>query len=211
MFHAVRAGLLTAQFRPGQWMKVSDLQRRFGVSISVVREALNRLTAEGLLQSSAQRGFRVADLSLADLQDLTDARIKIEPLVLRESLESGSAEWEAEVVAAHHMLTRTPVQSPDGTLNPEWMRVHASFHEVLLAGCPNAHLRSVATSLRDKAEMYRMGAPLPDGSGKVAAEHRPLMDLALARRKDEAAALLVRHIDHARQAVAGRLATPGAH
>jgi DNA-binding GntR family transcriptional regulator len=210
VFKAVRADLLSAQFRPGQWVKVSDLQKRFGVSISVVREALNRLTAEGLLLSSAQRGFRIADLSLADLQDLTDARIKIETLVLRESLDSGSAAWEAELVAAHHLLTRTPMQSPDGTLNPGWVRVHASFHEALLAGCPNAHLRAVAMSLRDKAELYRMGAPLPSRSRDVAAEHRPLMDLALARKREEAAALLESHIDHARRAVVVRLAAPGA-
>jgi len=202
VYAAVRADLLAAQFRPGQWMKVADLQRRFGVSISVVREALNRLTAQGLLQSSAQRGFRVAELSIADLQDLTEARIKIETLLLRESLQFGDDAWEADVVAAHHRLTKMPPLRPDGTLNTELIPIHAEFHEALLAGCPNAHLRAVANSLRDKAELYRMWSPivvrpLPD----IAAEHRTLMELALARKVEECVELLTRHIDCTRKAL----------
>src|SRR5882757_775151 len=202
VYAAVRADLLAAQFRPGQWMKVSDLQRRFGVSISVVREALNRLTAQGLLQSSAQRGFRVAELSIADLQDLTEARIKIETLLLRESLAFGTDAWEADVLAAHHRLTKLPPLRPDGKLNTELIPIHAEFHEALLAGCPNAHLRAVANSLRDKAELYRMWSPivvrpLPD----IAAEHRTLMELALARKVEECVELLTRHIDCTRKAL----------
>jgi DNA-binding GntR family transcriptional regulator len=186
-------------------MKVSDLQKRFGVSISVVREALNRLTAQGLLLSSARRGFRVADLSIADLQDLADARIKIETLVLRESLEFGTASWEADVVAAHHLLSKTPIRSPDDRLNPGWIPVHAEFHETLLAGCPNAHLRSVANSLRDQAELYRMWAPEPDRPSRDGvAEHRALMELALERKEEESVALLTRHIDRARRALVDR-------
>jgi DNA-binding GntR family transcriptional regulator len=202
VYTAVRADLLAAQFRPGQWMKVSDLQRRFGFSISVIREALNRLTAQGLLQSSAQRGFRVAELSIADLQDLTDARIKIETLLLRESLRFGTDAWEADVLAAHHLLSRLPPRGPDGKLNTALIPIHAEFHERLLAGCPNAHLRAVANSLRDKAELYRMWSPVVDRPMKaIAAEHRKLMELALARKEEECAALLASHIDHTRKAL----------
>jgi DNA-binding GntR family transcriptional regulator len=71
-------------------------------------------------------------------QDLTDARIKIETLLLRESLAFGTDLWEADVVAAHHRLTKLPPLGPDGKLNTALIPIHAEFHETLLAGCPNA-------------------------------------------------------------------------
>jgi len=102
-----------------------------------VREALAVLSGAGLVVSESQRGFRVAELSISDLQDLTEARIKIETLLLRESLEFGDSAWEADLIAAHHRLKQIPISVPGEppTLNPEWIPMHAEFHETLLAAC----------------------------------------------------------------------------
>jgi DNA-binding GntR family transcriptional regulator len=56
------------------------------VSAAVVREALSRLTEQGLVQSNPQRGFIVMPLSVDDLHDLTRIRVLVETLALRESI-----------------------------------------------------------------------------------------------------------------------------
>jgi len=206
IYREVRAELLSAHYEPGQWVKVAELQRRYGSSLSVIREALSRLVAEGLLVAIAQRGFRVVRLSVEDLRDLTEARIKIETLVLREALAKGDNAWEAALIGAHHLLERTPMMStlPSGerTLSPDYVRAHADFHETLLAGCPNSHLLQIANSLRDSAELYRMWSPKTRTSGReIAEEHRRLTELALGREVEECVELLTRHIDHTRQAL----------
>ncbi|MFC4055104.1 GntR family transcriptional regulator [Actinomadura syzygii] len=211
VYARVRQDLLAAHYRPGQWLRLAPFQQEFQVSLSVVREAFSRLAAEGLLESVALRGFRVRELSGDDLQDLTDARIHIEVLVLRESLASGGTQWEADLLAAHHVLERTPIRAPSGRgVNREFIPVHAAFHHALLAGCRNARLLMIARELRDNAELYRMWSPVVDQSGRdIAWEHRELTRLALERDVEACADLLARHIDHTRQALLGGRATAG--
>ena len=205
IYRAVRADLLTSCYRPGDWVKVSDLQKRFTASLSVVREALSRLAAEQLLAYVPQRGFHVPDLSLDELVELTEARVKIEVLVLRESVTFGGPAWKAGLREAHTILHHTPLLSTDTRrLNPQWVLAHAQFHDALLAGCPNARLLSIATTLRDTAEMYRTRIPQPRKTiSSVIEEHQLLTELALQPDIDACAELLTAHIGQTHTAIAG--------
>lgn len=195
VFEAVRAEVLSGRIPPGRKMKLADYGKRFDVSLAVVREALGRLAEQGLLQANPQRGFSALPLSSDDLTGITRARIIIEPAVLRESIAKGDVAWEASVVAAHHQLASTPMYD-NGIINSEFAILHRNFHIALLAGSGNRHLESITTALRDRSEMYRYWSQyLGDGSSRdVACEHRELAELAVARRIDEAADTLERHI-----------------
>ena len=83
VYEVIRSELLNGVLHPGQKLKMVELTERFGVSQSVVREALTRLTEQGLLIATPQRGFRVRDLSIEDIAELTETRIQIESLALR--------------------------------------------------------------------------------------------------------------------------------
>jgi DNA-binding GntR family transcriptional regulator len=102
-------------------------------------------------------------------------------------------------VAAHHRLERTPVTRDDGTVSEDWSCHHRDFHQALLTGCGNRRLESVATSLRDSAELYRRWywVLTDDHQRDLAREHRELSDLALARDADRAIEVLTEHIDRA--------------
>lgn len=203
VYHQVRGDLLAARFKPGQWLRLPLLTEKYGVSLSVAREAVTRLVSEGIVQAVPQRGFRVAELSMEDLKDLTDARISVEILVLRDSLTYGDRRWEAELLAAHHLLEHTPMRDPESNqFNRDFVPVHASFHHALLAGCPNQTLLKVAHDLRERSELYRMWAPTTSRSVRdIVREHQQLTELALARDVEATAELLERHIDHTKQAL----------
>src|SRR6266566_3802959 len=93
VYEVVRSELLNGVLHPGQKLKMVELTDRFGVSQSVIREALTRLTEQGLLVATPQRGFRVRDLSIEDIAELTESRIQIESLALRLAVERGDLEW----------------------------------------------------------------------------------------------------------------------
>ncbi|MEV0848388.1 GntR family transcriptional regulator [Streptomyces sp. NPDC049954] len=203
---ATRAGTVYAHVRedifqgvlcPGQRLRLVELARRFTVSQSVVREALTRLSAQGLVVATPQQGFSVVPLSLKDLNDLTEARVEIEAMVLRLAVARGDLRWEAAAVAAHHQLGGTPAVLPDGTLSGAWFTVHEHFHRTLLEGCGNDRLLATAMSLRDAATLYRRWSrPLGhDDDRDVTREHQELLDAVLAREPDRAAHVLTRHID----------------
>ncbi|MEU8132291.1 GntR family transcriptional regulator [Streptodolium elevatio] len=196
----LRARVLAGRFAPGARLSPRALADDFGVSLSVVREALSRLAEQGLVVAAPQLGFSVVSLDVADLIDLTKVRVLIEGAALREAVEHADVEYESLVVGAHHRLTRTPFLSDLATLTvtEEWAAAHAIFHDALISASPSPRLRSMAASLRDRAELYRRwSGPLAAEAATrdVACEHRAMMDAALAHDADRAVALLADHIN----------------
>jgi DNA-binding GntR family transcriptional regulator len=199
VYEMLRSDLLNGVLHPSQKLKMVELTERFGVSQSVIREALTRLTEQGLLVATPQRGFRVRDLSIEDIAELTETRVQIESLAMRLAVQRGDLQWETGILAAHHRLERTPVIRDDGTVSEDWAVTHRDFHQALLTGCGNRRLESVASSLRDSAELYRRWywVLTDDHQRDLAAEHRQLRDFALARDADRAIDVLTAHIDRA--------------
>jgi DNA-binding GntR family transcriptional regulator len=177
------------------WMTKS----RFSMSQSAVREAPTRLAERGLAVATPLRGCRVGKLSVKDIVGLTEARVEIESVALRLAIQRGDVRWETKIVAAHHLLERTPLVDDNGKYRQEWGVRHRDFHQALTAGCNNARLQEVVLGLRARAELYRRWwwALAADRRGDLAAEHRQLMDLTLARNADAAIEVLVDHIKRA--------------
>jgi DNA-binding GntR family transcriptional regulator len=199
VYDELRSELLNGARCPGTKLRMVELARRFEVSQSVVREALTRLAEQGLAVATPQRGFRVRDLSVDDIAGLTESRVQIESAALRLAIERGDVQWETQIVAAHHLLERTPVADDNGSVLEQWAVHHREFHQALIAGCNNAHLQGVVQGLRDSAELYRRWwwALAVDRRRDLAAEHRQLKDLILARNADAAIEVLAYHIRQA--------------
>lgn len=173
--------------------------------MGVVREALSRLVAQGLVQAEPQHGFQVTPIAVEDLRHLTAARCSIETLVLREAIEHGTLEWEGDVLSAHHRLSRRTQMVADDPerFSEEWATAHAEFHATLLAGCPNPRLRAITSALRDSAELYRRwSVPIGhDQSRDIAGEHAALLQATIGRDTDRAVGLLTEHIQRTSHAL----------
>jgi DNA-binding GntR family transcriptional regulator len=199
VYQALRRDLLNGRIAPAERLKLVELSTRFEVSQSVVREALARLAEKGLVIATPQRGFRVRELSVQDIQDLTEARVQIEAATLQLSIGRGDIHWETGILASHHLLENTPIQLENGQFNEDWPARHHAFHRALLSGSANPHLEGIATELRDCGELYRRWywAFIDDSDRDIANEHRLLKELTLARESDAAVALLRTHIERA--------------
>lgn len=191
---AIRADIILGVHSPGAPLRLAALAKQFDVSMSVVREALVRLSEQGLAVLTHNQGFRVVDVSRRDLRELTDLRVLIEGRAFEESIAAGSVQWEAQVLSAHHVLERaTPTREGEPGATEEWSLAHEQFHDALVCACGNQRLVAMTRSLREGAELYRQLSVRHPGRD-VAAEHRELMELAIARREGEARAALEQHI-----------------
>ena len=196
VYEALRADILNSRIEPGSKLKIAQLSNRFGVSLSVVREALTRLGEQRLVVANPQRGFSVVGLSVNDLDDLTNVRTELESMALRDSIAHGGVAWEAEVVAALHRLERTEIYADPAHVNPEWLDLHRAYHHALVAGGASTRLRAIANTLRDNAELYRMWSRTwaHDVDRDLQAEHRGIMTAALSGDEEAAVAALSQHI-----------------
>lgn len=196
VYAGIRADILTGRYAPGAPLRLAALSKQFEVSTAVIREALIRLAERNLLVLARNQGFRVVEISRQDLLELTQLRTLLEGRALQGSIDQGGVEWEAQVVSSHHVLDRTPFLRDDGPgSTDEWAIAHNAFHEALGAGCQNHRLIELTHQLRDNSELYRqLSAKSPaEVDRDVAGEHRALMELAVARRADEAVAALGNH------------------
>ena len=192
---AIYQSLIDGRLEPGSKLKLTEIAKRFSVSAAVIREALSRLTEQGLVQSNPQRGFIVAPLSVDDLLDLTRTRVLVETLALRESIRHADLGWEGRVLAAHHTLARTPMLDGDRA-NPAWVEAHRAFHHCIVNGSGVKRLSDIARGLRDCSELYQFWS-YNKGRGPhrdIAAEHREIAERTLARDEDGAATALTHHI-----------------
>ena len=200
IFARVRADILAGHLRPGSRLRPAELAQEHSVSLSVVREALTRLAEQELVHWVPQTGFRVAPLSVEDLKDLTSVRLDIEVLAIRYAVQRGDVTWESRVLAAHHVLERTPQFDPEDPdrFTEEWVEAHANFHNTVLSGCESRRLIDIAASLRDGAELYRRWshALAHDYDRDIPAEHRSVLRAVLERDEGAAAEALAEHIRH---------------
>ena len=202
VYDQLRADIFDRRFAPGERLKPAGLGERFGVSISVMREALGLLVAQNLVRIERNRGFHVITLSPDALADLTVARKINEGAALRLSVERGGVGWESEVLAAHHRMASEPIYRPDDPRlrNNDWAAAHIAFHYKLIEACGHPILLDICTRLSDAAELYRAwSGAWADGrqppARDIATEHRELMEAALAHDADRAVRLFEAHVD----------------
>lgn len=195
VYDQLRADILGGVHRPGGKLKFAELGERYGASVSVIREALTRLVEARLVESEPRIGFRVAPLSLPDLCDLTATRIDLESLAVRYAIERGDMAWEADLVAAHHRLDRTPIVAAQGPqrVSDEWELAHAAFHRAVLAGCGSPRLIAMTDVLRDGAEFYRRWSQPQEPGRDIPAEHRRILQAVLDRDAEAAVHALTEH------------------
>jgi DNA-binding GntR family transcriptional regulator len=196
---AIRADLLSGLLPPGQHISVKALHRRFGTGLSAVREALCQLVADGMVIAEDQRGFRAAPISAHDLADLTRVRVEIECFAIRDAIAHGDTEWEAALLAEFHRLSA--LRSRDATdsrrIDPIYQEQHKRFHDALIAGCTSDWIKRFHTTLQNHSERYReliVSYYAESHVRDIRGEHRAIMDAALARDADRAAALVEGHI-----------------
>lgn len=197
-YERLRADLLACRLQPGSRLKIAGLCEALSVSLSAVREALSRLTAEGLVVAEPQRGFRVAPISDAELLDLTQVRAEIEGMCLERAISTGNVGWEANLVAAFHRLSRTPEREPEDPqrMNEAWSTAHAAYHEALVSACGSPWLLRLRATLYAQSERYRrLSVPVTEVARDLNQEHQGIMEAALARDAARAKTLMAQHLE----------------
>jgi DNA-binding GntR family transcriptional regulator len=205
IFSQLRDDIVTCRIKPGQKLVVSAISARFDVSLAAVREALSRLVAAGLVVAEDQRGFRTSPLSIEDLMDLTNTRIEIECLALRRSIAKGGEEWRKRVAIAWDSLQALPRVSSyePGRHNPAWAAMHSRFHAALVSACGLKWLMQFRDTLYEQSERYRqMAVAIKPDARDVDAEHRLIVESALAGDTEKATAEMARHIERTATAIA---------
>lgn len=177
--HAVRTAILEGRLRPDEALSISDLAADLNVSHSPVREALQRLSGQGLVVLRQGRSAIVAPLELEDLREIyrlrelleVDAAGRAAPLLTDEDLAVMTSEFE--------LLSAAVVDTDD------FWRHHNAFHRALMSPALTPRQDRLITELAHAAERYLRvvyGETAVFFSRSPADRHLPLLEAAQTRR-----------------------------
>jgi DNA-binding GntR family transcriptional regulator len=187
----LRGDILDGSIQPGERIRVSELEKRFGVSHIPIREALRRLEAEGLVVTSPQRATLAAGVALDDLAGLYELRRLIEVEVARSSVGRARDE-DREAVRDALAALEAAARDPDSA---EFWERHQAFHWALLAPGGSAWTRRVLDQLWQSAERYvRLFVSTFGSMEGPMREHRQMVEAFEAGDADRLADLVMRHL-----------------
>ncbi len=194
----VREAIISGELPAGSPLRFDVLRKRYGISVTPLREALTLLLSENLVQQEDQRGFRVTSMSLMEFDEITGLRLELETDAIERSVTLGDEDWEVRLLSARHRLSRASraVIDEAGSVNAAWESRHRELHFELLSACQSPWRLRFCQQLHYQFDRYRRQVGLSPTVSKtiVSTEENNIVDAALARDGARAKALLTHHI-----------------
>lgn len=192
----LRARILRGEWTEGETLRQEAIAETYGVSRMPVREALRQLESEGLIVFHPHRGAVVAGLEIAEIEELFDLRRLVESELIRLAVPRAGS---ADLAAARTELTEMEA-AYEAHDTHRWGELNWAFHKALYA--PSGRHRTIAfvQTINSNVDRYvRLQLSLTSQSiANASREHHELLDRYAAGDAEGCAALLARHIDHAR-------------
>lgn len=189
-YDSLRKMLLLFKFLPGQHLNEVALAEELQISRTPLREALNRLVAEGLFVTR-ERGFAVPDLNPFIIQQLFEARVEVESSVVRLACERASSE---DIDALSEFVDESATESPDVSVD-KLVELDCRFHETIAKLSGNNELLRILINLNDRIHLIRW-IKMEGKRDVTQGEHREILKRLRTRDAVGSEKLLRMHILH---------------
>lgn len=198
----IRTSILDGLFRPGDKLIERELCELTGVSRPLLREALVHLEARGLIERTPNRGFTVAQVSLAEVHDIYELRASLEGVAARLCAERASAELIQDLLACVDDLRSS---FEDGSL--EAIRITTTrFYDLVFEGCGNRELKRALESALDRVFYLRAHSMSHPGRREASMQEiRAIAEAISQRNPAEAERISLAHVTAAKTAVLQRI------
>ncbi|MGE5145924.1 MAG: GntR family transcriptional regulator [Candidatus Eiseniibacteriota bacterium] len=199
-YEAVREDIISCRLGPGVGFSEAWLAAWLGVGKAPVRTALVRLAQEGLVQAMPRRGYRVAPITLRDVQELFALRLMLEPQ---------AAELAAGRIAADHLHGFDAAYRPGGADSVrDLLLADCDFHMAVVHASGNRRLIALVQNLMDDMErLLHAGLQLEAGGDEIRRAHAALVEALAGGDGAVAARLTARRIEDTRRLVIDALMT----
>lgn len=202
---ALREGILRGEYAPGDRLGEMDLAEKLGLSRTPVREALRRLSAEGLVDITTNKGARVVEYPRQDLDHIFQIRAHVEGLAARAAAQSASA---ADIDRLDEIATTLRDHAEAGRID-EVYRLNSAFHSTLNGLAGSAVVTGTVGSLIHASVLFRTYHAFDEAAMRRSVNHHLEIVAALrARDPDWAEAVLHAHLLSARASLLGPRPAP---
>lgn len=202
-YERIKDAIKHADLSPGEPLSETRLSTLLGISRTPVREALQQLAQEGLVEIIPGRAVTVASNSVSDVLNIVHMRLLLEPELMRLVAESAPA---AAVEALEEAMCRMEQAIDDGNYT-DWSRADSAYHEIVAHACPNSLLGETVLQLRIR--VHHMASvdsqSNPQRLADCTVEHRAVVEAIKARNGQAAEAAMRTHLMELRESLFRRL------
>ena len=192
---SLRELIISGELQSGERLVERDLADRFGISRIPLREAIQRLEREGLVDSFRNRGAMVRTLTAPDVEEIYHLRSLLEGDAIFQSVKQLDDETLARAELVHRLLGDAGTKARQGELNRE-------FHELLYSRCSNERQLKAIRELRAQVERYeRLQNTLLADTPSFQIEHEDILQACRERNARSARAMTVAHLNSAKAIV----------
>jgi len=188
----LREAIIMGELTPGTPLRLEDLARSLGMSISPIREAVRQLEALGLAEHVPHHGAKVMRLDVEELRELFSIRLALESMALRRAAELFEGADEARASAALEEYNSARRRRDTRAA----VRAHGTFHFTLYEAARSSWLVRLIRPAWDSCERYR---PVLLADGALQDRHEELdvelLEACAAREPDRAARALQDHLE----------------
>jgi DNA-binding GntR family transcriptional regulator len=191
VYEILREDILNNRLTPDAPLQEAVIARNLGVSRGPVREALQRLSSEGLVEIIAHRGAVVTSLTLQDFLDAYRVRESLEALATQLATTNlTGSELDTLQQLHEEMIRAAETESIEA-----FFAANAQFHNLLVRSSKNRMLIEIYFPLIDQMRRYRMKSlTLRGGMSRSCDEHKAILDAIKARDADKASQFMRAHI-----------------
>ncbi len=187
----LKHSIIRCELEPGQHITEAWLAGETGIGKTPIREALTRLTQEGLVSSIRGHGYEVTPITLGDLQDLFAFRIMVEGMAAQLAaghVQAVNLRRLDELCQAHYMIGDTASEE-------NYMRANFAFHVMVAEASGNRRLASaVRQALEESERLLYLSNILKNRTEEVNLEHQGLVEALIAGDGETARKMAVHHI-----------------
>lgn len=193
--------ITTGEVPKGSWLRETTLATQIGVSRTPVRQALNRLAAEGAIELIPNRGAQVVSLSSEDIDALYELRARFEPLAAELAVDRLTEEHLLQLEDLHEQMNEL-AQDEDHD-SRRMSQLNNEFHAIFIREAGNRHL-TMAMQAMVRPAMVARSFHLYDSHALARSmrHHAELIEAARVRDGEWAEAIMRAHILAARHAEA---------
>lgn len=131
VYHTLKDDILNVRIVPNYPLKIGWLQEKYSFGMTPIREALSRLEKDYLVVLVPNKGYYTASTSLKEFLEIYSSRNLIKLRLIKESVQFGDENWEAQIVATHYLFSKEATSLNDDY--DKWLRAYDAFTDALLS------------------------------------------------------------------------------
>ncbi|MHC2439368.1 GntR family transcriptional regulator [Bradyrhizobium sp. USDA 4451] len=192
IYAELRAELVSLQRKPGDPILETEIARSYGVSRTPVREAILRLSDEGLVEIFPQSGIFVSRIPLAALPEAIIVRRSLEETMTRMATERASA---SQILGLHAILERQREADMAGD-REAFHQADEAFHAAIADVAGHPGIWKLILQVKVHVDRFRrLTLPQRGRMTEVIAEHEAVMTAIEAHDAVRAGAAMVTHLE----------------